>query len=114
MTIINAFPLATYPAGTRVLPATAIPDALQRVTFSFDNSAWPLTTRTITLVGDYSADGGATWQIGYFGAVVNGGPTRSGGPVTASWTFPPDTNRQVRGSITLNANITTALQLIVE
>ena len=114
MTTIDAFPLATYPAGTRVLPATTIPDALQRVTFSFANTAWPQTARRITLVGDYSPDGGATWQSGYFGAVINGGPTKSGGPVTASWTFPPDTNRQVRGSITLSANITTALQLIVE
>ena len=119
MSEVQVLPLATYPAGTYPIPATAIADdvtqlgfKVQRCTSAFP-TVWPNAADRISYNLQLSYDGGATFSD-WFTGEDGGDITHSKSGAEIGWMdvgpgdILPGSNRQVRGSVTLSANIRTS------
>lgn len=117
----------TLQPGQRAFGPVAVPDALSSATLTVDRTQWTDPTVVLAVTLDLSIDGGVTWAsmtpseatdpfpIAFEsegGAVLdkNGNPS-----LVTSMTadFPPVSNRQLRGTITLTGGpLTTTVGLV--
>ena len=123
MTTVTALPTNTYSAGTYTVPATSLSDAVSSIGIailrctSADTTIWPNSTDTISFDLQVSLDGGVTYQEWASGSDHGGILTGKHGEVPTmniQGTLPAGTNRFMKGSITLSANIKTGATVTVQ
>ena len=119
MTDLQVLPLATYPAGTYAIPAMAIADDVTQLGFKVQRctsgapTVWPNAGDRISYTLQLSYDGGATFSD-WFSGDDGGGITTTKFGAEIGWMdvgpgdINPGTNRHVKGSVTLSANIRTS------
>lgn len=124
MSSVQVLPLATYPAGTYNLPATALADDVTKIGFQVQRcttpapTVWPNLADRISYVLELSYNGGSTWN-NWFSGDDGGGITKNKLGVEIGWMdvgpadINPGTNRQLRGSVVFNANIRTSVTATV-
>jgi hypothetical protein len=113
MTIITVVPLATYPANTYVIGEISISDAVVKLRASIarctdaDLTIWPLNTVSFTAIFDYFD--GTTWTDNVYFFSDVGGIKLKGAfqyPTSyAEWGLPIETNRKLRGSVTITGGL---------
>ncbi len=105
---ITLAPLATYPSGARAYGPAALPDSATRLTFKIARcttatpTIWPSSAVTVLLVVEIFANG--VWEEHLRLNAAGGIVSKFG--VEAQYTaggfdLPADTNRQIRGSVTI-------------
>jgi hypothetical protein len=114
---MTVLPTAVYPAGAHAIGPVSIADGVTRVrvTVAYQTAAdmtiWPNASDSITFDFQSSVDGGQTW-VQWINASSTGGLHGSAKvpeipAMTVDSSFPAGTGRQVKGTITLSANIKT-------
>ena len=110
MTILATLPRAVRADGTYTVPSLSIPVGVTTLAFTINRFAWAGTNSDVVASGflEYSLDNGVTWP-GRVAITIGGGQiVYKGNPDAPSgFTFqvpdPTNTQRKVRGSITLDA-----------
>jgi hypothetical protein len=117
-------PVATYPAGTRVIGPVNIQNNLSRIVVeiqrctSADPTIWPSETARLHVVWEFSTDGGQTWlhwiTTEDWGGITVHSKTGLEIPVAMTGgTLPIGTQRRVRSTLTLDEPIRTGVVIDV-
>jgi hypothetical protein len=113
-TTVNVLPQRAYPAGTRVLPATAVPLGIVRLTLTLARLGWPdIGGDVLRASVELSLDGGQTWTP-WVGFTTGGGdigmPASS---VTIDVPEPTNPQRMLRGQVETLVGLTTRGDLLL-
>lgn len=115
MAVLHNVPEQTYAAGHYDVGPLNIQNNISVLNVRATRVNWPDTGSEIAkIVIDLSMDNGQTWILGWFGMGVRGGVQldRNGNPVLASVIrrdLPAGTNREIRMSIDIFAQLTTEI-----
>jgi hypothetical protein len=118
--MITTFPNRRYNQGTETIGPVGLPVNATRAEVRLTRSAWPdIGSPVLSIQLEISLDGGLSWGP-FVGAEMNGGDilARDGSIMAESTivaTLPDETNpaRQVRGVITLNRALNSAITLAI-
>lgn len=117
----TTFPNRRYNQGTDTFGPVSVPVGASRLTMRATRDNWPdIGSEVIQIIAQLSFDGGNTWiDWGGFGA-YGGDARQRDGSIAAESTFGiqlPDTQnpqRQLRGRVTVNRALDTAITVTVQ